>query len=757
MADSEALAEYTQDYNRLRAQKARSVGSVELRILTNLAFVSGEHWVGAQNRVLFTRKRDPNKLYLVFNLAGQMLSKIMGRLSSVAPIFKARADKQDPRSIANAEVVDKLIKALDEKLDQPSRTWELLWWTAVGGVGFEYVPWVKDACMEPMPQFDEATGELLWTHMPTGNQVPESFRQEAMAQGAPQEHFEVVEEMVLTGDVGSEVLSPLQVFIDASVRSIDDLAPDQAVYIAKIRTLGWIEANYDVSEDTIQNIKDASEVRILSTDIRQFGDPMGSTHLQDLIPRIQGTRSEDDPDLAVVVERYQPMSAKHPRGKYSAFVPGEQVLIDEDNPYGFIPLVDFHWGPTVASFWSNDYISDLIPPQRFLNKRISQLGEQANASIYADELLGPTLKREDMPSDYPAPIENGLTEQGVKMVQRRDPPDLPSWFMQSIDLTMKLLREVAGGIDLFQEQKFPGQMRGPMAVPMLQELLDSQWGNLYRHIGERMAKVKEMRINRVKEYYPPFRTLHYTDNSMKDEVFIFQTSEILRAGTDYSITVERGSLVPEMRALREARIREHLESPLSVLYIDERTGKIDKEKIAADLLMGDVGREASEAKYRKLAMSLVERLWQGQPLPPQIPMPFWNLRVVMDELESEMATIEFLGASPPIQGAFVEFWNKCRQLMLEASERRQQGVQDQQIQGAVAQATQQAAAKAAAEAVDMALEQVQASQAIAPQAPAELAAAMAQQQQGPPRPRGPQPGQPQPMGPGGPPRPPMMG
>ena len=337
------------------------------------------------------------------------------------------------------------------------------------------------------------------------------------------------------------------------------------------------------------------------------------------------------------------------------------------------------------------------------------------------------------------------------MVQRRDPPDLPSWFMQSIELTMKLLREVAGGVDLFQEQKFPGQMRGPMAVPMLQELLDSQWGNLYRHLGERMAKVKEMRVNRVKEYYPPFRTLHYTDNSMKDEVFIFQTSEILRAGTDYSITVERGSLVPEMRALREARIREHLESPLSVLYIDERTGKIDKEKIAADLLMGDVGREASESKYRKLTMHLVERLWQGQPLPPQIPMPFWNLRVVMDELESEMASMEFLGASPPIQAAFVEFWNKCRQLLMEASERRQQGAQEQQIQGAVAQAAQQAAAKAAAEAIDMAMDQMRASQEIAPQAPMELAQAMSQAQQGPPGPRPPQ------MGPGGPPRPPMMG
>jgi hypothetical protein len=722
------LTDFTEDYDRLRAQKARNVGSVELRILTNLAFASGEHWVGTQNRVLFTRKRDPNKLYLVFNIAAQMLYKMMGRLSSIAPVFKARADKQDPKSIAKAEVVNKLVRALDEKLDQHSRTWELLWWMAIGGVAFEYVPWVKDATMEPLPQFDPETNELLWTDVQTREVVPESLRQEALMQGAPQERFTVVEEMVLAGDIGSEILSPLQVFIDSSVRSIDDLAPDQAVYIAKIRTMGWIEANYDVSADTIQNIKDATDVRILSTDIRQFGDPTGSVHLQDLIPRIQGSRTEHDPDMAVVVERFQPISSKHPRGRYTAFIPGEQILHSGENPYESIPLVDFHWSPTTTSFWSGDYISDLIAPQRFLNKRLSQLGEQANASIYADELLGPTLKREDVPSDYPAPIEGGLTDTGVKMVQRRDPPQLPGWFMQSVDLTLKLMREIAGGVDLFQEQKFPGQLRGPMAVPMLQEILDTQWGNLYQHIGQRMGKVKEMRINRVKEFYPAFRTLHYTDNSMKDEVFIFQTSEILRSGTDYSITVERGSLLPELRALREARIREHLQSPLGVLYIDERTGRIDKERIAADLNMGDVGREAKETKYRKLTMSLVERLWQGEVLPEHIPMPFWNLRVVMDELESEMATTEFLSASPQIQQNFVGFWNKCRQYLVQASERRESGMQQQQIQGAVAQAAQQAAAKAAAEAIDVAMDQFKASQEVSPQAPEALAQAMAQRE-----------------------------
>ena len=731
------LADYTEDYNRLRAQKARNVGSVELRILTNLSFISGEQWVGSQNRMLFTRRRDPNKLHLVFNLAAQMLSKMMGRLTTIAPVFKARADKQDPASLGNAQVVDKLIRALDEKLDQGARTWELIWWMAVGGVAFEYIPWIKDAAMEPMPQFDEESGELLWRDTQSDEQVPENVRQMAISQGAPKEQFEVVEEMTLTGDVGSEVLSPLQVFIDSSVRAVDDLSPDQAVYIAKIRTLGWIEANYDVSDKTIETVKDSQEVRILSTDIKQFGDPTGSTHLQDLIPRVQGTRTMNDPDLAVVVERFQPISAKNPRGKYTAFIPGEEILHDGDNPYESVPLVDYHWGPTTMSFWGGDYVSDLIAPQRFLNKRISQLGEQANASIYGDELLGPGLKREDIPADYPAPIENGLNEAGVKMVQRRDPPQLPAWFMQSVDLTMKLMREIAGGVDLMQDQKFPSQMRGPMAVPMLQEIMDSQFGMLYMHLGTQFGKSKEMRINRVKQFYPTFRTLHYTDRNMKDEVFIFQTSDILKAGTDYSITVERGSLVPELRALREARIREHLQSPLAVLYMDERTGRIDKEKIAADLSMGDAGREDAEIRYRKLAKALVEKLWIGEALPEHIPMPFWNLKVIMDELEAEMATTEYLGASPQIQQAFAQFWNKCRQILVKASENRDKGMQQQQIQGAVAQATQQAAAKAAAEAIDMAMDQFRESSKVAEQAPEALAQALQEkqrmQQQGPPR------------------------
>jgi hypothetical protein len=288
----------------------------------------------------------------------------------------------------------------------------------------------------------------------------------------------------------------------------------------------------------------------------------------------------------------------------------------------------------------------------------------------------------------------------------------PGWFMQSIDLVIKLMNDLAGGADLFDDTKGTGQMRGPMAVPLLQEIIDTEWGPLFFHIGERMARVKQMRLNRVKQFYPPSRTLHYTDKSQRDEVLVFHTDEVLRAGTNYNVTVDRGSLVPEFRALREARVRERLQSPLAILYLDERTGKLDKTKIAADLQFGDTAREGQDAQDRKLAMELIAMLWKGEQIPPVL--PFYNHQVMLDELEGAMKTTEFLSASQPVQQLFMDRWQQHQQFLQQAAQRQQEAMQGQMVQQAVAQATQQAAAQAASETVKSVMEQLRAQALMAP-------------------------------------------
>jgi hypothetical protein len=273
-------------------------------------------------------------------------------------------------------------------------------------------------------------------------------------------------------------------------------------------------------------------------------------------------------------------------------------------------------------------------------------------------------------------------------------------------MAVKMFNDAAGAADLMEDTKFPGQLRGPMAVPMLQEILDTAWGPLFSHLGERLARVKQMRLNRVKQFYPPIRTMHYTDKTQKDEVMEFHTEKILRSGTNFNITVERGSVLPELRALREARVSERLAGPLAILYMDERTGRIDKSKVAADLQFGDTGREGRESTYRKLSLEIIKMLWEGRPVPPV--QPFYDHVAMLDELEQAMATTEFLHASMPIQAAFADRWQQHSAFLQQEAQAQQSGMQNQMIHSAVAQATQQAAAMAASDAVHEALNQVHA-------------------------------------------------
>jgi hypothetical protein len=184
----------------------------------------------------------------------------------------------------------------------------------------------------------------------------------------------------------------------------------------------------------------------------------------------------------------------------------------------------------------------------------------------------------------------------------------------------------------------------------------------------------------------------------------FHTEKVLRGGTNFSITVERGSLLPELRALRESRVSERLTGPLAILYMDERTGRLDKSKIAADLQFGDTGREARESKYRKLAVELIKMIWEGKPIPPV--QPFYDHTAMLDELEDAMATTEFLKASPKIQQMFADRWAQHSHFLQQEAMMQQQAMQGQMMHNAVAQATQQAAATAAAQAVDQANQQM---------------------------------------------------
>lgn len=708
------LAEYSKDFRRLQLQKSRRSGGVEVRCLQNIGFAYGEHYLQQNGFELAGRSltdEDKNRLFLVFNVLGRALWRKIGRLWSIDNSFRATPNTLDPAAFDNADVVVKMIRAINEKVGEGLVHWNRLFTLLTMGVAIEHVPWMEGIGDEALPQFDERN-QLLWIDQWFDDKVvSEDFVMQSVRSGVAPERFRPYEEIQTVGDVGSKIFNPLNFFIDASVPTIEALASDQACYFAEIKTVGWVR---DVFGDDAASkcYSRKNDLNIIKTRLNEGGVVTGGFNLRDMIPAIQGSHAEGDPDMCVFLTRYQPRSRQNPRGLRTFLTPDGCIIEHGDSPYESIPAVDMHWRPNTTTFWTGDFMTDMVPGQKFLNKRMSQLGESANANIYEVLLLGEGLTADDIPTDYSGEIENGLDDNGQPKVVALQRGNLPSWFPDSIRLVHEFI-EAVGGSDLLSQRKFPGQLRGPMAIPMLQEILDSEDGPVYTHLGEQLAKVHQMRMNRVQRYYPPVRTLHYTGRNNRDEVLVFHKDHVFKPGYNYKIKIDRASLLPELSSMREARVRERLEGPLAALYMNRRTGRIDISKIADDLRYNDLGREARESQARKLARELISQLWQGKQLDPNLPMSFWDHDVMMDEFEAEMQTTEWIDASQTVKKGFVDFWSKCQEQLQKIHEAQSSAMENATMQKAIAMATQQTAAKVASVATEAALDQVAAQQGAA--------------------------------------------
>lgn len=699
-------------------------------MLLDYLLYEGEHQsVQVQNAILtraFRHERDKNKLRIVINLCRKLADRKIGRHWSIAHRYRATPNTRDPIAFDLADVVaDQLIPAMDFKMGQDTLRWLIHKYLVVLGVCFEHVDYKEGVTQDVLPKYDES-GAMLWEDSLSGQEVPEALVQQLVATGrVAQERFKPAMEVQQTGDVGADIYDPFRVFIDNTVPQVKMLGPGQAIYLADIRSIDWIRETFG-SDASIEPGEDLS---IISTQMMDRGIPVAGLNLKDVLPLIHGSKDKDDPDMAIVLTRYSPPNKKNPQGERAFFVPGQKALDKDVNPYPEIPVVDYHWSAPGTTMWTTGFIRDFHALSKFINKRFSQLGEAANAQIYEMLLLGGDLKSKDVPTDFPGVVLNGINDEtGAPNVQVVPRGGLPSFFPESIKLSMETL-EGLGGSDLLSQRKFPGQLRGSLTVPMLQEIIDSEDGPRYSHLAEQFAREKLMRINRVKAFYPPIRTLTYTGEDLRSEVLEFHNEEVLGAGIDFTITVDPGSLLPEFSAMREARVRERMQWAPG-LYTNEDTGQLDWSKVADDLKYNDRQREGLESRGRKLARQLIARVRkgvltaaQGQPNPqtgqpqmdlanedgsPFIVYPFWPHAAMMDEYKNVMMTTEFMDGSVVYRRTMLVLHDKSRQVLSQIQQARQASIENKMVAGAVAQASQQAAAKAASMAVDAALQQVMA-------------------------------------------------
>lgn len=441
--------EYTKDWRRLKAQKARKSGGVETRVLYNLAMVQNEAYSEIASGILRGRSstdEDKNRLFLTFNLLGKAMWRKMGRLWSIDNSFPATPNTLDPAAFDYAEVVSDLVRATSYKLKDKQIHWNRLFWLLVAGVVIEETPWQLEVARETLPAMDPETGEILWEDTALKQVITQEMAQQQIDAGATPERFRPSEQVQTVGEVGGVLWNPLNFFIDAGVKRIKDLASDQKCYTAEIKTRGWVEDNFGT--DVASKLTYNTNLSIVNTRLMDAGIASAGTSMRDLIPAIQSERTGDDVEQILIITGYGPRGTKHPAGSRCIFTPDGETLDETDFDalkYEDIPLTDFHYKPNATTFWTMDFITDLVAGQKFLNKRVSQLGEAANSQIYEVFLLGGELDKKDIPSDMPGVVQDGIDENGNPRVLPLQRGVLPGWFVESIRLVVDFMDSVGGG------------------------------------------------------------------------------------------------------------------------------------------------------------------------------------------------------------------------------------------------------------------------------------------------------------------------
>lgn len=732
--DEKRLSDFENEFDRYGKQKRRTVGGTEPRVLQNLAMYVGEQWVWFERGTLKNRnpRRDEqgriSEVNLVLNMIAPRQQKIVGRLTTSEPDFRAFPDQMDPSKMAMADIVSKVIRALNYKLDEDYLRWQRWFWMMIGGLAIEHLPWRPNSRVDVVERLDEM-GNPVWEHLASGEEV-EHFQfqvltgqlmpdgsepipgQQNPAQTLP-EHFKRVTEVKQIGDVGDEIRGPLNIFCPNSIRSLDELAPGQSLMFGDVRLVSWAKQTWPDAD--FSDVHGEKDFKIISTRVSEKVSFV-NTSLRDLIPVIQGAVGEDDPDMVPVIERYEPVGPDFPPGwslerdaatgpgfvpapsddfanggRYSVFIPGQTVLRDGEIPYqDGIPARDFHWDVAVANFFSPDWQSAVNGVQKSINVLASQMRQLTNARIFDPILMEDDLEpiKTDSPRYWP-----GALEDGVPKAARLGGQDVSSSHLRQFESLVQMFNELAGGDDLFSEDKFPGQIRGTGAVSILQDVMDTQWGPKLIHYYKRLGEVHHKRVNRLKQFYPESRTLRLVDSSGKVEVFKFHASKVLRAGVDFTITVAPSSILPETRRERFSRLNEMLSGPLAGLYMNTRTGQPDWNAIASELQFGDFeGREAKVAKDERFAKSVIAAIKEGREVAPVL--PFQNHVVFIDELEDEMNDDDFFETlQPETQQALIQRYLEHNEMLSQLQQQAQEAQFSEETAGIVRQAVQQSLAQ----------------------------------------------------------------
>lgn len=670
MADTDVISELERKLEDSKEIRRRQ----EPQWFLNLAMHDGQQWVAWDGNRLFEPRLEEWRATVTDNRIRPTVRTEIARLTKSQPVWVGVPKDGSSKELAAARMRERVFEHYwqPSQLSMVRKLRAALLWSRTTGGGFLKCYW------------DSTKGKQAQVlHGPDGkpakNQYGAPIKPDMLDQ-LPQEYAQTLQpKAIAMGDACVELRTPFELYPD-------DLAGEEGLESAE-----WI-------------IEEA--VHSPSYVARRFGktlEPDSAANLGAVESRFPvGLANAGGRKTGVKVREFWALpNSTYPRGKWCVWA-GNRLLQEDDNPYPWLPYIMFSGAPAPGRFWPACVVTDLISQQTSLNKRESQIEENA------DRIGNPPLMRSSANEE----VEwHGLPGEEIVFQDMGTPgsvpqflqvPELGTYVREDVERHVDAMREISGHYEI-SAGGVPSGVTAASAINLLLEQNDTVLGPDVQEIETALTGLGQRVLWMLRNYASDERFVKIAGEDGAWELQAWKGDTLGDCDED---GIKIGSGVPQSKAAKQAAIQEVLnmlvQSGVPLSERDMRQVLQEYEVGGLEKFFATIGEDERQVARENL------RLAAGTPLEIN---SFDDDEIHIAGHQSFQKSGSWDDVPPPVQAQFEEH--------VQAHIQRHSQAQQQQAQEQIAQPAAQAGAVTAAQAAAQPPEPAPAGQGQSQAAPAQ--------------------------------------
>jgi hypothetical protein len=498
----------------------------------NIAYYNGKQWVFWDGNKIFEPVLHESRFKVTDNRIRGNVRTDIAKMTKARPVWVGVPKDDSDEEQAAARLRERAYEHYWRELDMTRKRRAGLLWSRVCGAGFLKTWWdstlggSKKVLVGPDGKsVKDQYGAPLSPGLP-----PEQLN--GVLGGMPPDYAQQVKpQTVAMGDLRVEVRSPFNIF------------PDPLSEEDGLETSAWL---IDESVFSVEYVRSRFG-KELEADARTSAGALESR-----MPLLDAADGEGKKQGVRVREFWAKASSDYPNGKHCVWAQ-EQILLEEDNPYPWLPYAMFRGVLSPGRFWPAG-VDDQISPQTELNKRKAQVAENADRignSPLMRSAANESFDWQGQPGEEIVYQDLGTDSSVPRFLQV---PELGAYIREDIDRCIDALREISGQHEV-SSGTVPAGVTAASAINLLQEQDDTRLGPEIEDMEVTLTDAGQRVLWMLRNFADDQRMIRIAGEEGAWELRAFRGEDLKDCDND---AVQAGSGLPQSKAAKQAALQEVL-------------------------------------------------------------------------------------------------------------------------------------------------------------------------------------------------------